>query len=176
MTNMKRTLLIAISAALVATAASARHPEVHGTQSLRTLAHELQKKARHVHRSAERSRHHFGYREEAALRALHDLQDRARHFHRRVEKYYEDPHHIEHDYNALAQTYYRATQQIRYLHADSHIHRDFEPVARLMAELNYYYGDDYYDDGPHGSGYRERGHHRGWFGINLNRGHIRFRW
>ena len=138
MTNMKRTLLIAIFAALVATAASARHPEVRGTQSLRTIAHELAKATHHVHRSAERNRHHFGYREEATLRALHDLQDRARHFHRQTERYRQDPHHIEHDYRALAQTFYRAAQQIRYLHADSHIHRDFERVdVDLSAALPY---------------------------------------
>ncbi len=130
---------------------------------IRSVAHELEAAARQVHRSAERSRHHFDRAEEATLRDLHYLDDRARHFHRQVERYYRDPYHTERDFLALREAYFRAAESMHYLHSLRHVERDFYRVSQLMRELDLFYPrlihGGYYDR-DHGHGRRDR---RGWY-------------
>lgn len=161
----------AIVGALVLLATSAafaehkdrRHRGDRWDGRIRAVAHDLEEAARHVHRAAERSRHHFDGAEEAALRDLHYLDDRARHFHRQVERYYRDPYHTERDFLALREAYFRAAESLHYLHAVRHVERDFFHVTRLMRDLDYFYPrvrpGRYYD---HDSDWH-RHHRRGWY-------------
>lgn len=153
----------------------AAHPQPYEMARIQAVAHELEEAARHVHRQAERRRHHFDRAEAYAFERLHELDRRARHFHRQVERYRQDPYHTERDYFALREAYWRAADSVRALHGDRHVRRDFDRVSYLVRVLDGYYldrrgrrGRGHYDHGyPDDRGYRHDRRHRGGFWLDL---------
>lgn len=138
---MNRTVTIAALSMLVGSAAWAAHRD-YSAKRVQEAAHRVESSARHVHRAAERYRHHGDHREEEALRRLHYLEDRARHFHRQVERYYRDPAHTERDFRALADAYYRAAAGLGWLHAERRVYREFDRLSAAMDDLFFVYGYD----------------------------------
>lgn len=145
-----------LGALLATTAAWASHPTPSQMERVQILAHELEDAARHVHRDAERSAHHYTRAENHALRKLHKLEARARHFHREVERYYQDPYHTERDFERLLDAFHEARYAMHHLHAFRHTRRDFHRVERLMHRLTDYYGG--YDSGHRYDRHRYDGH------------------
>ncbi|MDX1645416.1 MAG: hypothetical protein R3244_13765, partial [Thermoanaerobaculia bacterium] len=119
----------------------ASHPRPYEMERIRAVAHELEEAARHVHREAERRRHHYDRAEAHAFARLHELERRARHFHRQVERYRQNPYHTERDFLQLRGAYFRAAEVLPALHGDRHVRRDFERVRYLMHLLDEYYVD-----------------------------------
>lgn len=150
----------------------ASHPRPDEMARIQAVAHELEEAARHVHRQAERRRHHFDRAEAYAFQRLHELERRARHFHRQVERYRQNPYHTERDFLELRAAYFRAAEALPALHGDRHVRRDFERVAYLMHLLDRYYvdrrswGERRYDDR-----YDRHRRHRGGFWLDLWFGH-----
>lgn len=165
---MKRNALIILAASLiVALPAAARHPGYDDMEEVKRLAHEVDRAARHLHRSAEAEAHHFDRRESYALEHLHFLEDAARHFHAEVERYYRDPRHTERDFHRLYAAYRDAVDTFGFLHAYDHLYRDLRRVERPMERLAAYYGV-----GPRYGDYR--GHGR--YDRYPTRGHRTPRW
>ncbi len=98
------------------------------------LAHELERAAHHVHGRAGRSAHHRDRREARALRALHRLEERARHLHRQVEQG-RSAAHTSVDFDRVRSAFHRAEVRLYGLHANRHVERDFDRVARAVRSL-----------------------------------------
>ncbi len=154
-----------------AMAAWAEHPRYDQMARVKSLAHQLEEAAHHVHKSAERSAHHGTRSERAALRSLHRLAERTRHFHRQVERYYQKPYHTEADFRRLVGTFNPARSEIRYLHAFDHVRKDFHRVEDSMDWLVDYYGG--YGSSHHG-GYDD--HHQRDDRRYVPRWRFEFRW
>lgn len=136
-------------------------------ERVKLIAHEVSRKADHVHYEAERRAHHGDHDEERALRDLHHLERAAEHFHEQVERYRQNPSHTRADFNALVNAYRQAQWSIRWSHAEAHIRWDFDALGRSLNELAFFYrfndrddhhGRDDHDRGGHGRG-RRRPHH-----------------
>lgn len=158
---MKTTILIIAAFVVLAATAQARPPDFNSPNRIKYLAHDLEEAVHHIHRAAEANAHHYGRREDRALKALHDLDREARHFHQRVERYYRNPHHTDQDYRKLLRTYHNARRAMRGLHAFDHVYDDFRHVEVLMGDLAYYYGGyDRYRAHDDDDGYDGRDAHR----------------
>lgn len=118
---------------------------------VKQLAHEVDDRAEHVHREAERQAHHGDRWERQALSDLHRLAERAEHFHRQLERWNQNPSHTRSDYYSVVSAFNQADRSLRYAHSFRHIRQDFETVRRAIGELNYYYRGGY-DDGHGGHG------------------------
>ena len=134
---MRKGLLTLVTVAALAGVAWADHPERRQMEQVRAAADQLARAAHHVRESAG---HHGG-------RALGALDKRAKHFHRQVERYRNDPRHTEQDFQALADAYYRALDELH--HMDRHVRDDFRDVEAHMHTLMDYYGDRDHWDGRH---------------------------
>ncbi len=122
---------------------------------VRALAHQVEEKARHVHREAESRAHHGDYRERRALADLHALEQKAAHFHRQVESYRRDPGHTRHDLQSLIRAFNAADNSLRWAHFNQHVRHDFETVRGSLQQLEWYYRRGGYQP-PH------RDPHRPW--------------
>ena len=148
----KATAFAALPLLLIAGAAWGAHPEVYRArpslaervERVQVLAHEVEDRARQVHRSAERLAHHRDYREERALVRLHELEDLARHFHSQVERYGQSFRHSEGDFRALRRAYSRAAYAVHDLHAYDRVDRQFDRLSDAMYELEMYAADLFY--------------------------------
>lgn len=177
-----KTTLTALSLILVAGAAWAAHPEAdrgnaairHQVEEVQKLAHEVEDRARLVHRSAERSAHHRSHREARALVRLHELEEQARHFHAEVESYGQSFHHTEADFRELRRAYSRAAYAMHNLHAFRNVNRQFDRLSDAMYELEMYAEDLFDRVRPASRRYRDR-HDRDWNGDHRrrDRGHAR---
>ncbi len=123
---------------------------------VKALAHQVDEKATHVHRTAESRAHHGDYWERRALADLHTLEQRAEHFHRQVESYRTDPWHTRRDYQNLLWAFNTADRSSRSAHFDSHVRRDLNAVRYALSRLDWYYrqgggghDDDDHDRDPH---------------------------
>jgi hypothetical protein len=105
---------------------------------LAKLAHELERATHHVHERAGRSAHHRDWREVRALRALHRLDERVRHFHRQVEQGW-SPAHTSNDFERVRSAFRDADARLHGLHANGHVQRDFDRVARIVRDLEWAY-------------------------------------
>ena len=188
-----KVMFTVVAGLLAAGGAWAAHPGTnrrHGVErsqveAVQRLAHEVEDRARLVHRSAERLAHHGDYREEQALVRLHELEDRARHFHGQVERYGWDLGHTEADFGELSRAYDRAAYAMYGLHAFDTVDRQFEGLSDAMYELESYAGDLFYgprwshrdrhdrdDDRDRAKGRHERGHAR----VVVPRGRASWEW
>ncbi len=169
---MKRIRLITLIGMLTpAMAAWGEHPRYDQMAHVKNLAHQLEEATHHVHKTAERSAHHRGRSERAALRSLHRFAQRARHFHRQAERYTRNPYHTEADFRRLVDAFYQARSGIRYLHTFDHVREDFHRAEDSMDELVDYYGG--YGSYRHG-GYDD--HHHGYDRRSVPRWRLEFRW
>ncbi len=100
-------------------------------ERLLQLAHVLERAAHHVHGRADRSAHHRVRREAQALRALHRLEERARHLHRQVEQG-RSAAHTSVDFDRVRSAFHHAEVRLHGLHANRHVERDFDRVARAV--------------------------------------------
>ncbi len=105
---------------------------------LAKLAHELKRATHHVHERAERSAHHRDRREARALRALHQLDEQARHFHSQVEQG-RSAAHTSNDFERVRSAFRHAEARLRGLHANRHVQRDLDRVARITRDLEWAY-------------------------------------
>ncbi len=140
------------------------------------LAHEVEDRARYVHRSAERYAHHGTHREERALLAFRELESRARHFHRQVERYRQDFRHTRGDFLELQRAFANASHATHGAHAFGKINREFRRLTDAMIDLEIY-ADELF--GPsRDAHYRNRTRSRlnGWYDNRYERPRLRFRW
>lgn len=148
---MKTTVFFttAFVALLSSPIAWAAHPETNRgyqvtrgqVEEVQKLAHEVEDRARLVHRAAERLAHHGDFREEKALARLHELEEQAGHFHRQVERNRQNVGHTEGDFRELRQAYSRAAYTMHDLHAYGKIDREFDRLSDAMYDLEMYAGD-----------------------------------
>lgn len=134
---MRNGLLTLVAFAGLTGATWADHPEREQMEQVKVAAAQLERAAHHVRESARR--HDSG--------ALDALEKRAKHFHRQVERYRNEPPHTEQDFQALADAYYLALDELH--HMDRHIQDDFRDVEACMHTLMDYYGGRDYWDGRH---------------------------
>ena len=145
---MKTTIFLTVAsiALFIVPDAKAAHSETnrrlesprYRIEEVQKLAHEVEDRARLVHRSAERFVHHGDIREERALVRLHELEEQATHFHRQVERYRRNVGHTESDFRELRQAYTRAAYAMHGLHAFGKIDREFDRLSDAMADLEMY--------------------------------------
>lgn len=112
----------------------------NGFGEVRAIADDLEEATDRLYDRAEDMSHHGGDREDYALDSLEDLRDEAGDFKDEVDDNRRDPRDTQDDYYQLMQAYNRAREAMRVLHAYDEVYRDFDRVARLMSELNRYYG------------------------------------
>lgn len=131
---MRKRLLTIVAVAGLAGVAWADHPERQQMEEVKAAAHQLERATHHVRENAG---HHGG-------RALNTLENRAKHFHRQAERYRNDPRHTEQDFQAVADAYYLALDELH--HMDRHVRDDFRDVdAHMHTLMDYYGGRDYWD-------------------------------
>lgn len=143
------TALVALVSSPIAWAA---HPETYRgyqvtrgqLEEVQRLAHEVEDRARLVHRAAERLAHHGDRREERALVQLHELEEQARHFHRQVERNRQNVGHTERDFRRLRQAYSRVAYTMHDLHAYGRVDREFDRLSDAMYDLEMY-AEDLFD-------------------------------
>ncbi len=73
-----------------------------------------------------------------ALRALHRLDERARHFHHQVEQG-RSAAHTSNDFERVRGAFRHAEARLHGLHANGHVQRDFDRVARIVRDLEWTY-------------------------------------
>lgn len=143
-------------------------------KKVQKLAHEVEDRARYVHRSAERYAHHGSYREEKALLALHELEDRAKHFHRQAERYRQNFNHTQGDFRELQRAFLRTSYAMHDAHAFAKIEREFDRLTDAMCDLEIY-AEDLFGRSRHAR-YRNNGRSRGWVGARVDLPRFRVRW
>ncbi len=186
---MKKILILASTlGALTASTAGASHPRIDQMETVKIIAHDLERKTAYLYQAAEHDRHHYDRYERRALNELHALKRSARNFHLQVERYVRDPYHTEARYRSLLRAFGGAADGVRYLHERRHVKQGFYDVERLIGSLsNYYTGYRYdrgrhyrYDRGRHHR-YERRGHHHGGYRyphgkVQVYLPHIDLRW